>query len=71
MFGAIARVAKSLVTAGVLANVRAFAGMRSEVYFQVLQPRESFIAAVELRWWCEQPDSDQMHTPEQRESAEN
>lgn len=48
MFRAIAGIAERLAATGILAGVRLFSGMRSQVRFQVLQSRVGFEAAFKL-----------------------
>lgn len=49
MLRSIAGIAEGFATAWILAGVRFFASVRSEVSLEILQPRVSFEAALELR----------------------
>lgn len=49
MLRSIAGVAEGFAAARILAGVRLFAGMRSEMGLEILQSRVSFEATLELR----------------------
>jgi hypothetical protein len=49
MLGSVAGVAEGFVAAGVLALIRLLSSVAAQVDLQVLQPRESLLAALKLQ----------------------